>query len=110
MHHVENTSDFFEFIEATQYTSLVTTQEEDREVMDKIHLLAQLAGLNDRQEETLIALYVYGGDTTLISQLRRMMPGLGFQILKTNTITTKRASYSALFFSLFGKTYWARAK
>ena len=30
-----------------------------------------IAGLNTLQEETLIALYVYGGDSTLISHLRR---------------------------------------
>ena len=46
------------------------TQLEDQEAKDKIHLLARLAGLNDKQEETLVALYVYGGDTTLISHLR----------------------------------------
>ena len=44
---------------------------EDQEARDKIHLLAQLAGLNEKQEETLIAIYIFDGDTTLISHLRR---------------------------------------
>jgi len=61
----------FEFVERTYHTPQDTTQLDDQEVRQKIHLLSQLAGLNDKQEETLVALYVYGGDTTIISQLRR---------------------------------------
>ena len=60
----------FEFVERTHHTPQDTTQLDDQEVRQKIHLLSQLAGLNDKQEETLVALFVYGGDTTLISQLR----------------------------------------
>ena len=48
-----------------------TTASDDLEARHKIHLLSQLAGLNDTQEETLVALFVYGGNTRLLSQLRR---------------------------------------
>jgi len=61
----------FEFVERTHHTPQDTTHIEDQEARDKIHLLAQLAGLNEKQEETLIALYIYGGNTPLIAQLRR---------------------------------------
>ncbi len=61
----------FEFVERTHHTPQDTTHIEDQEARDKIHLLAQLAGLNDKQEETLVAMYVYGGDTRIIAQLRR---------------------------------------
>lgn len=71
MHTVEIPQTLFEFVETTQHTPQDTTHVEDQEAKDKIHLLAQLAGLNDNQEETLVALYVYGGDTTIISHLRR---------------------------------------
>jgi DNA-directed RNA polymerase specialized sigma24 family protein len=71
MHNVETPQTLFEFVETTHFTPQDTTHAEDEEARHKIHLLAQLAGLNDKQEETLIALYVYGGDTTLLSQLRR---------------------------------------
>ena len=71
MRNVETPQTLFEFVETTHHTPQDTTHMEDQEAMDKIHLLAQLAGLNIPQEETLVALYVYGGDTTLISQMRR---------------------------------------
>ena len=71
MSNVETPQTFLEFIETTRPAPQETTHEEDQEARDKIHLLAQLAGLNDKQEETLIALYVYGGDTKLISHMRR---------------------------------------
>ena len=71
MSKVETPQTFLEYIETTRPTPQETTHEEDQEAMDKIHLLAQLAGLNDKQEETLIALYVYGGNTRLIAQLHR---------------------------------------
>ncbi len=61
----------FEFVERTHHTPQDTTHIEDQEARDKIHLLAQLAGLNDKQEETLVAMYVYGGDTRIIAHLRR---------------------------------------
>jgi DNA-directed RNA polymerase specialized sigma24 family protein len=63
-----------EYFEATHFAVQDTTQAEDQEAQDKIHLLAELAGLNDKQEETLIALYIYGGDTTLISHMRQRTP------------------------------------
>lgn len=71
MHNVEIPQTLFEFVETTHHAPQDTTQLDDQETRDKIHLLAQLAGLTDKQEETLVALYVYGGDTTLISHLRR---------------------------------------
>jgi DNA-directed RNA polymerase specialized sigma24 family protein len=71
MHTVEIPQTLLEFVETTHHTQQDTTHMEDQEARDKIHLLAQLAGLNDKQEETLIALYVYGGDTSLIAQARR---------------------------------------
>jgi DNA-directed RNA polymerase specialized sigma24 family protein len=71
MHNVEIPQTLFEFVETTHHTPQDTTQADDQEARDKIHLLAQLAGLDDKQEETLIALYVYGGDTKLISHMRR---------------------------------------
>jgi RNA polymerase sigma factor (sigma-70 family) len=70
MSNVETSQTFLEFIETTRPAPQNTTQAEDQEARDKIHLLAQLAGLNDKQEETLIALYVYGGDTKLIAEMR----------------------------------------
>jgi len=71
MHNAEIPQTVLEFVETTHHTQQDTTHMEDQEAKDKIHLLAQLAGLNDKQEETLIALYVYGGDTSLIAQARR---------------------------------------
>jgi len=71
MQHVEPPQTVFEFLETTHHAPQDTTQAEDREARDKIHLLSQLAGLNDKQEETLVALFIYGGDTKLIAQLRR---------------------------------------
>jgi DNA-directed RNA polymerase specialized sigma24 family protein len=71
MQHVETPQTLFEFVETTHLASQDMTQLEDQEARDKIHLLSQLAGLTDKQEETLVALYVYGGDTKLISNLRR---------------------------------------
>jgi DNA-directed RNA polymerase specialized sigma24 family protein len=71
MHHVEIPQTLLELVETTHHTPQDTTHMEDQEAKDKIHVLARLAGLTDKQEETLVALYVYGGDTTLISHLRR---------------------------------------
>ncbi len=71
MPNVETSQTLLEFIETTRPAPQDTTQAEDQEAKDKIHLLAQLAGLNDKQEETLIALYIYGGNTRLISHMRR---------------------------------------
>jgi hypothetical protein len=71
MHNVETPQTLFEYVETTQHTPQDTTHVEDQEARGKIHLLSQLARLNDKQEETLVALYIYGGDTTLISHLRR---------------------------------------
>ena len=48
-----------------------TTAERDQQTRARIHLLATLAGLPDREEETLLAIFLYGGDTRLLSQLRR---------------------------------------
>ena len=48
-----------------------TSARDDLEARHKIHTLASLAGLNNTQEETLVALDVYGGNTRLLSQLRR---------------------------------------
>jgi RNA polymerase sigma factor (sigma-70 family) len=70
MPHVETPQTFFDFVESTRPAPQDTMQAEDEEAWDKIHLLAQLAGLTNRQEETLIALYVYGGNTKLIAQMR----------------------------------------
>jgi len=47
-----------------------TTTRDDLEARHKIHILSCLAGLNDMQEETLVALFVYGGSTRLLSQRR----------------------------------------
>ena len=71
MRNAEISQTLLEFVETTHHTPQDRTHMEDQEARDKIHLLAQLAGLTTPQEETLIALYVYGGDTTLISQMRR---------------------------------------
>jgi DNA-directed RNA polymerase specialized sigma24 family protein len=71
MRNAETPQTLFEFVETTHHTPQDTTQLEDEEARHKIHLLSQLAGLTDKQEETLVALYVYGGDTKLISNLRR---------------------------------------
>jgi len=71
MQNTETPQTVFEFLETTRHVPQDTTQAEDREARDKIHLLSQLAGLNDKQEETLVAMFIYGGDTKLIAQLRR---------------------------------------
>jgi hypothetical protein len=71
MRNAEIPQTLFEFVETTHYTPQDTTQLEDEEARHKIHLLAQLAGLTDKQEETLVALYVYGGDTKIVSHMRR---------------------------------------
>ena len=71
MKYSETAQTVFEYIETTRSAPQDTTQTEDQAAKDKIHQLAQLAGLNDKQEETLIALYVYGGNTSLIAHLRR---------------------------------------
>jgi hypothetical protein len=54
MQHVETPQTFLEFVETTHHTPQETTHAEDQKARDKIHLLAQLAGLNDKQEERLI--------------------------------------------------------
>ncbi len=71
MQQVETPQTLFEFVETTRPAPQDTTHAEDQEARGKIHLLARLAGLNAPQEETLIAMFIYGGDTNLISQLRR---------------------------------------
>ncbi len=71
MANAETPQTLFEYVETTRPAQQDTTQEEDQEAKDKIHRLAQLAGLNDKQEETLVAMFVYGGNSTLIAQLRR---------------------------------------
>jgi len=71
MHTVETPQTLFEYVETTRPALQDTTYTKDQEAKDKIHQLAQLAGLNEKQEETLIALYVYGGNTSLIAQARR---------------------------------------
>jgi len=53
-----------------------TTASDDSEATNKIHLLANLAGLTTSQEEILIASFVYGGNTKLISQMRSRSPRL----------------------------------
>jgi hypothetical protein len=68
MPNVEIPQTFLEYIETMRSAPQDTTQAEDQEARDKIHLLSQLAGLNDTQEETLIALFIYGGNIKLISQ------------------------------------------
>jgi RNA polymerase sigma factor (sigma-70 family) len=74
MSHAQTPQTFFEYIETAYASPQDTAQADDREAQDKIHLLARLAGLTKPQEETLIALYVYGGNTRLIAQLRRCTP------------------------------------
>jgi len=71
MHNVETPQTLFEFVETTHQIPPDTTHADDQEAREKIHLLAQLAGLTDKQEETLVALYVYGGDIKLVSHMRR---------------------------------------
>jgi hypothetical protein len=60
-----------EHLENTLFIAEDTTARDDLEARHKIHTLSRLAGLNNTQEETLVALYVYGGNTRLLSQLRR---------------------------------------
>src|SRR2546421_949800 len=48
-----------------------TTTSDDNQARERIHVLATLAGLNGTQEETLIAMFVYGGNTRLLATLRR---------------------------------------
>ncbi len=62
---------FLEYMEVTLQSPQETIHMEDQEAKDKIHFLSELAGLNAKQEETLIALFIYGGNTKLLSQLRR---------------------------------------
>lgn len=69
--HVQTPQTLFELIETTRPMPQDTTYVDDQEAKEKIHALSQLAGLNHKQEETLIALFVYGGNTTLLSKLRR---------------------------------------
>jgi len=61
----------FEYFEQTHHAQPEKRQAGDQEVRDKIHLLAQLAGLNEPQEETLVAVYVDGNKTQQIAHLRR---------------------------------------
>jgi len=60
-----------EHLENTLFVMQDTTARDDLEARHKIHMLSHLAGLTTIQEETLVALYVYGGNTRLLSQLRR---------------------------------------
>ena len=71
MQSVQTPQTHLEYFERTHHAPQDTTSADDQEAKEKIHLLSQLAGLNTRQEETLIALFIYGGNTKLISQLRR---------------------------------------
>ena len=67
----DTTQTLFEYYEATHSAPEDTTQRDDMEAKKKIHLLSQLAGLTHKQEETLVAIYVYDEDTNIISQRRR---------------------------------------
>jgi len=60
----------FELFELTHHAQPEKRQTEDQEAKDKIHLLSQLAGLNEPQEETLVALYVDGNKTIQIAHTR----------------------------------------
>ncbi len=60
-----------EFYEESHPAPVESTRQDDQEVKERIHILSTLAGLSDRQEETLVGIFVYGADTTLLSQLRR---------------------------------------
>jgi DNA-directed RNA polymerase specialized sigma24 family protein len=71
MHHAETPHTLFEYVDQTYHTPQETTQREDQEAKDKIHLLARLAGLNEPQEETLVALYIDGSKPKQISQFMR---------------------------------------
>lgn len=71
MPHVETPQTFLEYFDRTHQAPQETTQQQDQEARDKIHLLAQLAGLNTPQEETLLAHYVDGNKTQEISHMRR---------------------------------------
>jgi DNA-directed RNA polymerase specialized sigma24 family protein len=71
MSNIETPQTFLAYIETTRPAPQEKTHEEDQEAKDKIHLLSTLAGLSDRQEETLVGIFVYGGDTTMLSQLRQ---------------------------------------
>ena len=62
---------FREFYEESHPMPVESTRQDDQEVKERIHLLSTLAGLSARQEETLVGIFVYGGDTTMLSQLRR---------------------------------------
>jgi hypothetical protein len=70
MPQVETPQTLFEFVETTHQTPQDTTRLDDQEARDKIRLLSRLAGLTAKQEETLIALFIYGGTTKLLSHLR----------------------------------------
>ena len=49
-----------------------STRQDDQEVKERnTSALARLPGFHDRQEETLVGIFVYGGDTTMLSHLRR---------------------------------------
>jgi RNA polymerase sigma factor (sigma-70 family) len=71
MRNAEIPQTLFEYVDQTQHAQPEKRQAEDREVRRKIHLLAQLAGLNEPQEETLVAHYVDGNMTKQIAQVRR---------------------------------------
>jgi hypothetical protein len=71
MRHLQTPQTLFEYIETTRPVPEDSTHAKDQEARAKIHALSQLAGLNHLQEETLIALFVYGGNTKLLSRLRR---------------------------------------
>ncbi len=60
-----------EFYEESHPAPVESTRQDDQEVKERIQILSTLAGLSDRQEETLVGIFVYGGDTTMLAQLRR---------------------------------------
>ncbi len=60
-----------EFYEESHPAPVESTCQDDQEAKERIHILSTLAGLSDRQEETLVGIFVYGGDATMLAQLRR---------------------------------------
>ncbi len=62
---------FLEFYEESHPAPVESTRQDDQEARQRIHILSTLAGLSDTQEETLVGIFVYGADTTLLSRLRR---------------------------------------
>jgi hypothetical protein len=71
INHTDISQTLFEYVEMTRPASQQISQTEDHVFTDKIHQLAQLAGLNEIQEETLVALFVHEETTTCIAEQRR---------------------------------------